>query len=232
MIFLQKRNFFSLAQGKSSIYRIGPHNVDFLSFILGGILGDVQLEKIKQGCGTRIIFEQCQQNVEYLNWINDFLIKRGYCKNKKPFLRTRIAKNNKIFFHFRLNTYIFTSLNWLQELFYINNKKIIPIEDSIWNFFNEFSLAIWFMNDGSKTKSSYRLVTNCFSINEINFLQKLLLCKFKLKTTIQSSGFNKGYIIYIKAESKQLFEILIEPYMHNSMKYKFLKSVNIIMFNK
>jgi len=232
MVFIQKRKFFALAQGKSSNYRIGPHNIDFLSFILGGILGGVHLEKRKQGFGTRIIFEQCQQNIEYLCWINDFLIKRGYCKDQKPFFKKRITKQNKIFFHFRINTYTFTSLNWLIELFYNNKKKIIPIEHNIWNYFNEQSLAVWFMDDGSKTKSGYKLATNCFEIDEIKFLQKLLLSKFNLKTTMQSSGVNKGYIIYIKSESKQLFKNLVENYMHNSMKYKLVKPVNIVMLNK
>jgi hypothetical protein len=61
-----KRGFFFLIKGKSSMYRIGPHNVDFISFLLGSILGDTHLEKREKGLGTRIIFEQCQRNVEYL----------------------------------------------------------------------------------------------------------------------------------------------------------------------
>ena len=228
MIYIQKRSFFYLKQGYSSFYRIGPHNIDFISFILGGILGDVHFEKRKEGCGTRIIFEQCQQNVEYLYWSNKFLINRGYCKNQKPFLRKRICKTNKILFHYRINTYTFTSLNWLYDLFYKNNIKILPLDHEIWNYFTEFSLAIWFMDDGSKTKSGYRLATNCFTINEINFLQKLLLEKFNLKTTKQSSGLSKGYIIYIKAESRNLFMTLIQKHVHDCMKYKLIKPVIII----
>jgi len=231
MIFVQKRKFISLQKGQSSMYRIGPHNLDFISFILGGILGDTHFEKRKQGCGTRIIFEQCQQNVEYLYWTNQFLIERGYCKNQKPFLRKRIAKNNKILFHHRINTYTFTSLNWLYDLFYKNKIKILPLNHEIWNYFTEFSLAIWFMDDGSKTNSGYRLATNCFSLTEINFLQNLLFVKFNLKTTKQSSGLNKGYIIYIKAESKNLFISLIQEHLHNCMKYKLIKPVVLIPIN-
>lgn len=233
MIVIQKRTFFELSKGKSSQFRIGPHNKDFISFILGGLLGDVHLEKRKQGCGTRIIFEQCQQNIQYLYWINDFLIKRGYCKNQKPFFKKRIAKENKVFFHFRINTYTFTSLNWLYNLFYNNNKvKIIPIDNEIWQYFNELSLAIWFMDDGSKTKSSYKLATNCFTLLELQFLQKLLLLKFNLITTLHSADPKKGYIIYIKAISKNLFEQLITPYLHDCMKYKLVKPVTIVMLNK
>jgi hypothetical protein len=63
---ISKRYFYSLGKGVSSLKRIGPHNQDFLSFIIGSILGDSHLEKRKGGLGTRIIFEQCQQNMEYL----------------------------------------------------------------------------------------------------------------------------------------------------------------------
>jgi len=65
-IYPSKRYFIKLGKGVSSLYRIGPHNIDFISFLCGSILGDTHLEKRGKGLGTRIIFEQCQQNVEYL----------------------------------------------------------------------------------------------------------------------------------------------------------------------
>jgi ubiquinol-cytochrome c reductase cytochrome b subunit len=46
--------------------RIGPHNEDVISVIIGSVLGDSHLEKRKYGIGTRIIFEQCNRNVEYI----------------------------------------------------------------------------------------------------------------------------------------------------------------------
>jgi ubiquinol-cytochrome c reductase cytochrome b subunit len=46
--------------------RIGPHNIDIISMIIGSTLGDTHLEKRKNGIGTRIKFEQSSNNVEYL----------------------------------------------------------------------------------------------------------------------------------------------------------------------
>lgn len=46
--------------------RIGPHNIDIISMIIGSTLGDSHLEKRKNGIGTRVIFEQSNRNVEYL----------------------------------------------------------------------------------------------------------------------------------------------------------------------
>jgi hypothetical protein len=52
--------------GKTSIEKIGPHNIDIISIIIGSLLGDGHLEKRKQGNGTRIKFEQSSDNVEYI----------------------------------------------------------------------------------------------------------------------------------------------------------------------
>jgi len=46
--------------------RIGPHNIDIISIIVGSTLGDTHLEKRTNGIGTRIKFEQSNENVEYL----------------------------------------------------------------------------------------------------------------------------------------------------------------------
>ncbi len=215
-----KRKFYSLTKGISSLKRVGPHNQDIISFLLGSLLGDTHLEKRNLGLGTRIIFEQCDQNVQYLYWFYNYFYLRGYCSENKPNLKIRIKKGNKRFFYYRFNSYTFTSLNWLHDLFYKNKIKIIPQNNTIWDLFTPFSLAIWFMDDGSKTVSGYKLSTNNFSLNDIEFLRSLLFTKFNLITSVQSSGLNKGYVIYIKSKSKNNFTSLIFPYIHPCMKYK------------
>lgn len=59
-------------------------------------------------------------------WFHTFFATRGYCSPDKPRLLTKIAKYNKVFYKYRLNTYTFTSFNWLHEMFYKDNQKIIP----------------------------------------------------------------------------------------------------------
>ena len=44
--------------GKTSVERIGPHNLDIISMLIGSLLGDGHLEKRKKGVGTRFKFEQ------------------------------------------------------------------------------------------------------------------------------------------------------------------------------
>jgi ubiquinol-cytochrome c reductase cytochrome b subunit len=91
--------------------KIGPHNLDIISIIVGSLMGDTHLEKRKNGIGTRIIFEQSNKNVEYLMWFHSYLSIRGYCNPNKPKLHKRIKKNGEILFHYRINSYTYSSFN-------------------------------------------------------------------------------------------------------------------------
>ena len=84
--------FSSKIKKLTSKERIGPHNIDIISMIIGSTLGDTHLEKRKNGIGTRIIFEQSSDNVEYLMWFHNYLASRGYCNSKKPKLKIIIKQ--------------------------------------------------------------------------------------------------------------------------------------------
>jgi len=107
-----------------STKRIGPHDIDIISILIGAILGDTHLEKRKTGKGTRIKFEQSSKNVEYLMWFHSYFSSRGYCSPESPKLTKRI-KDTGVFFHYSMNSYTFSSLNWLHDMFY--KEVISPI---------------------------------------------------------------------------------------------------------
>jgi hypothetical protein len=206
----------------SSIDRIGPHNIDILSMIIGSILGETQLEKRKNGLGTRIIFEQSSDNVEYLMWFHNYLVNRGYCNNTKPKLKIRIRQKGKVFYKYRLNTYTFSSFNWIHEMFYklVDNKyiKIIPL--NITEYLTPLVLAIWFMNDGVNLNRDARITTNCFTLEEINLLCNVLKNRYNIIATSNKCGKNKSHIIYIHVNSIKLFTNIIKPYLLPSLYYK------------
>ena len=213
-----KKEFHTISKSKlRSDLRIGPHNLDVISVLIGSILGDTHLEKRKNGIGTRIIFEQSNLNVEYLMWYHKFFSTRGYCTLNKPKLKTRIKKGNKVFYQYRVSSFTFTSLNWLHSMFYINNKKIIPI--NLGMYLTPLALAIWFMDDGSKLSKGAKISTNCFSIDELKFLCLLLKDKYNLDVSIHSAGV-KGKTLYIKSTSMVTFSLIVKPYILPSMYYK------------
>lgn len=216
-VFFEEEKTNGITRLRSDL-RIGPHDKQVISVLIGTILGDSHLEKRKGGIGTRVIFEQCSRNVEYIMWFHEFFASKGYCNNNKPKLITRIKKGNKVFYQYRVTTYSFTSFNWLHDMFYKDHIKIIPAD--LGEYLTPLSLAIWFMDDGSKINKTIRLATNCFQLAELNFLCKLMKDKFNLQATVQKSGPNKGNILSIKTGSLNTFITLVKPHMLPSMYYK------------
>lgn len=212
----------SIFTGKTSVERIGPHSKEIISIIIGSLLGDGHLEKRKQGVGTRIKFSQSSANVEYLMWFHSYLSKRGYCNTNKPKLKLRIKKNGIIYYHYSINSFTFSSLNWIHDMFYkeIEGKFIKIIPDNIEQFLTPISLAIWFMDDGSKLGKGAKIATNCFKKTELLNLCKILKNKFNITVTIHSGGINKGYTLYISTSSMPTFSKLIKKYMLPSLYYK------------
>jgi len=198
--------------------RIGPHNSDVVSVLIGSILGDTHLEKRINGIGTRIIFEQSDQNVEYLMWYHNFVSTRGYCSKDKPKLIKRIKKGNKIFFQYRVSSYTFTSLNWLHDMFYIEKKKIIPC--NLGEYLTPLALAIWYMDDGSKLGKGGKIATNSFTLKELDFLCYLLKDKYDLEVSVHSGGKGKGHTLYIKSTSMKKFSLIVKSYIIPSLLYK------------
>jgi hypothetical protein len=207
---------------KTSGNWVGPHNIDIISMIIGSTLGDTHLEKRKNGIGTRIILEQSSDNVEYLMWFHNYLASRGYCNITKPKLQTRIRQKGKVYFHYRINSFTFTSFNQIHEMFYklIDNKykKIVPL--NIEEYLTPLALAIWFMDDGSTLNKGARIATNCFTLEEVNFLCNVLKSRYNIIATPNKSGKEKGYIIYIHVNSMKLFTSIVKPHLLPSMFYK------------
>ena len=218
------RKFSSNNNTLTSYQRIGPHNLDIISIIIGSTLGDTHLEKRKRGIGTRIIFEQSNKNVEYLMWFHSYFSIRGYCKNKNPKLKKRIRKNGDVFFHYRINTYTFSSFNWIHEMFYkfneLENKLVKIIPNNIEEYLTPLAIAIWFMDDGSKLGKGAKIATNCFTRLELQFLCEILFKKYHIIVTLNSGGKNNGHTLYIHSKSMPLFSKMVKRYMLPSLHYK------------
>ena len=108
------------------ILRIGPHNKDLLSIIVGSLLGDAHAEKRAGGLGTRIIFYQEAVHVEYLYYLHKLFSNLGYCNPKIPVVTSRLGFKGKLRKIVRFRTWTYTSFNWIQELWYQNNIKQVP----------------------------------------------------------------------------------------------------------
>jgi LAGLIDADG DNA endonuclease family/NADH-Ubiquinone oxidoreductase (complex I), chain 5 N-terminus len=215
-----KDNVNLISKKLTSKDRIGPHNIDIISMIIGSTLSETHLEKRNNGIGTRVIFEQSNNNVEYLMWFHNYFSSRGYCSKTKPRLKIRIKQKGKVYFQYRVNSYTFSNFNWIHGMFYklVDNKylKIVPL--NIEEYLTPLTLAIWFMDAGITLNNGARIATNCFTFEEINFLCKVLQNKYNIIATPKKGGNNRGHIIYIN--SMGLFINIIKPYLLPSFYYK------------
>ena len=200
--------------------RIGPHNIEVLNILFGSLLGDCHAEFRSKGNGTRFCFYQESSHVAYLNWLHSVLANLGYCSSSLPEIKTRLGKKGIVRKVVRFKTWTYSSLNWIHDLWYINNKKVVP--SNIGDYLNPLALAIWIMNDGSKSGKGLKLSTNSFSFSDCVFLTEVLSQNFNIKSNVQSAGCADQYVIYIWKESMPLLRDIVLPYVHSSMKYKLI----------
>jgi len=92
-----------------SIKRIGPHNLEILSILIGSLLGDGSMEK--DGNGSRFAFYQEKTHGEYLLWLHKTISNLGYCKKDIPVIQTRSGIDGKLRYIFRFRTYTYSSFN-------------------------------------------------------------------------------------------------------------------------
>ena len=98
--------------------------------------------------------------------------------------------------------------------FFTNGKKIIP--DSL--KLNALSLAVWFMDDGSKSRSAIYLNTQQFSVDEQKKLIFVLKDQFGLDSTLNK---DKIYFrIRVRSESSKKMVKIIEKYILPNFRYK------------
>ena len=224
---------FNKARTKA-IYRIGPHNIDILSLLICGMLGDWWGDKLNNQFGSSVRFniEQSISNSAYIHHLTSIMFNLGYCSNIIPKLVKKTEglidkRSNKLIdrYNYRLTLFTFSNLLWIYDSFYIkiNGKIIKRVPIWIEEYITPFSLAHWIMQDGSlQEKGGIFIHTNSFSHNECMFLAHILNIKFKFKVTVVNAGHINQWRIYIWKESMFSLASIVKPYIINEMKYKFL----------
>jgi hypothetical protein len=93
--------------------RIGPHDQEVISVMVGSILGDCYANR-RYVEGTRLCYRQSIIHKDYLFWLYNFYLTRGYCSKLEPRMYTRILKNKGqevTHYGYEFNTYTFRSLD-------------------------------------------------------------------------------------------------------------------------
>ena len=129
--------------------------------VIGSILGDGHL----RGKDEKLFeFSQTERRLFYVKWKHDML------KNiASPIYRFERGPSQWAYKFTTKTNHYFTEL---YRVFYRNGRKVVPRQ--IGKMLTPFSVAVWFMDDGSKSRNSVYFNTQAFSISEQMMLVKAL----------------------------------------------------------
>jgi len=177
------------------------------SIIVGCILGDGYLRKLP---GRKDAFLEINHSIkakEYVDW--KYSILKNICKSAP---KARKIDEKRIAYRFFTKQH--PEITEMYKQFYQSGKKVIPKNFRL----DPLMLAVWFMDDGSKTKKG-DVYLNCQQF-DFQSQRRLLHALRLLKIRARMNKDKKYYRIRIYKESIPRLLELIRPYLVSSMRYK------------
>ena len=176
------------------------------SLIIGSVLGDGYIRIVP---GRKDAFLEVNHSLkakDYVDW--KYFVLKNIC-NSEP--KERETNEGRI--AYRFFTKQDEEITEIYNLFYQDGKKIIPTELEM----NPIVLAVWLMDDGSKSNGGIYLNTQQFSMLD----QRRLLHKLREIGLRARLNRDKKYyrIRFLKESIPKLIEI-VQPYIIPSMRYK------------
>lgn len=179
--------------------------------ILGSLLGDGHISNYGY-----MEITHCLKQYDYMIYKKDLL-----SRIIKPSVYTR--KNTDGSNHsYRIRTETMQDLKDLRELWYPDGSIQLP---NNWKeHLTPLSLAIWFLDDGTRKGVSYGNIATCsFTEEEVTTLSDGINDVFNLRTYPRRD--TKYFIIYIPSNSFSALSEIIEPYTAECMRYKLSQGV-------
>lgn len=177
------------------------------AILVGGLLGDGTLRK--QGTRTNALLEvnHSYKFKDYVDWKYHYFDQYVLTPPK-----SRRGNGQRIAYRFTTQSLpIFTQyFKW----FYREGKKHIPRNIEL----DPFSLAVWYMDDGSKSREACYLNTQQFTVGEQRFLQDYLNRKFRIDSALNR---DKDYFrLRISISNTKRLMQIIRPYVIPRFQYK------------
>jgi DNA-binding CsgD family transcriptional regulator len=178
--------------------------------IIGSLLGDMSLKMPSGAVHASGDFAHSLKQENYCKFLESKL--HNFCTKGfyRSYIDSRTKKQyNQYYVYMKASEY----LTILYNKFYQNGIKKVP-KDLLY-LLDGLGIAIWFMDDGYKDGKSYRLATNCFSIEDLKVIVEFFKIKFGIVVTIHSS-----HVIRIATKSAEDFKNLIKDFIHEDCLYK------------
>lgn len=172
--------------------------------IIGSLLGDGHLRPHR----GKVVFEflQTARRKFYVEWKHSIL--KGVACPK-----IYHSKGNREYYKMVTRTH--PELMELYRFFYREGRKIVP--EKIKEMLTPFALAVWFMDDGSKSRGSVYFNTQGFTVDD-QFRLIRALRKFHLIANINRDGMY--YRLRLLKRHNSRFVELVGPYILEEFKKK------------
>jgi biotin operon repressor len=184
--------------------------------ILGSLLGDAMIEH-RWANG---IFKETHsiQQLAYLEWKMNIL---------RPALgghmhyRKRRRGNGPLLDYAVYSSLARPQLNPFYEMFYGSTKKNLALQ--ILDRLRALGLAVWFCDDGTNLhKCACDICTQGFSYEENELMANWFFTRMLIKVEVRSKKTPHGirYLLHFPRKSAERFFQIINPFVHESMRYK------------
>jgi len=182
-----------------------------LEILTGCLLGDGCLNLSNKSLNPRFSCEHGIKQKEYCYWkfkeLESLDVKYKESKRNIPDPRNGLYYESST-----IRSTANTEFLPIYHTLYKDKTKVIT-EEFLKNY-TDLSLAVHYMDDGTKA-DSYYLATNCFSQEDLEIFKQHLENNFGL-----SFNYCKNGSIYIPAKHRSLFTYHIKKHIHPSMMYK------------
>ncbi len=172
--------------------------------VIGSILGDGHLRPHRGGFVFE--FSQSSKRKSYVEWKHRLL---GNFATPKIYHQTGTRE------YYKLVTKTHSELKVLHGIFYENGRKRVP--DGIGKILTPFAVAVWFMDDGSKSKDAFYFNTQGFDVEDQFKLVKALK-KFHITSNLNKDG--KYWRLRVLKKSNKKFLELVKPHMPEEFSHK------------
>jgi hypothetical protein len=188
------------------------------SILVGLLLGDLYIAKLKRNVNPWLHFKQSTVNEEYLLHLYELF--KIYCSSGPKIQIGAIDKRTgKSYSSIYFQTYCLPCFKELFDLFYPDGKKIVPL--NIGDLLNPLGLCFLICDDGSfcKVRSIITLCTESFTLEEVTLLANTLNTKWDLKCYINKTN-NGAARILIPKKSVPAVQSLLKDIMPSMMRHK------------
>jgi hypothetical protein len=182
--------------------------------ILGGLLGDASIRYgNKRSLNARVNFVHSLNQYEYCWWKYEKL---------QNIVKTKPRVENNGGYGEMVIRFSTMSLPCLTEIYKIATKENTTTitEEYMEKITEPIALAIWALDDGSRTGNIFRFSLGDRTWKEAEMLQEWMKNKWKIETKIIDA--KKELVLYLSRENATKLKEIIEPHVIEPMIYKIL----------